>query len=99
MISKSIMDSTRKLGEDFKAQQSAEWEAVLQRRHLFFFPIQAKYMDRFWIEVHQMSKLYSVARWKVESHGDDLSCIFLLGCDHPGGVMYAKFHWKEIRAS
>lgn len=97
MVNQNIMNRMQKTKEEIEAQQSAQWESVIQRKHVFFIPILAKYMDRFWDEIHQMSKLYSVARWKVQSYGDTLYCVFLVGCDHPGGVPYAKFHWREIR--
>lgn len=97
MVNQNIMDRMRKTSEEFDAKRWKEREVVLQRRHVFLVAIPAKYMDRFWAEVNRMHKLYSVARLMVKSQGDTLCCLFALGCDHPGGVGYAKFCWKDIR--
>lgn len=97
MISQDIVSRMRGLDKEFGNQRAAEWDAVTQRKYVFFIQILAEYMDRFWAEVHQMNKLYSVTRWKVLSHGDTLCCVFALGCDHPGGMGYAKFRWRDIR--
>ncbi len=97
MVNKNIMDQMRKTSEGFDAKRREEQDAVLQRKHVFLVAIPAKYMDRFWVEVNRMHKLYSVARLMVQSHEDTLYGLFALGCDHPGGVGYAKFCWKDIR--
>jgi len=97
MVNQNIMDRMRKTKAEIEAQSQEKQDAVFRRKHVFLIAIPAKYMDRFWVEVNRMHKLYSVTRLMVQSHEDTLCCLFALGCDHPGGVPYAKFRWKDIR--